>query len=657
MKIERVTISNFRCFGPDPVTIQFREDVTAIVGNNGSGKTAIFAALTKLFGISPSIRALRKSDFHVPINSTGPASGAALFIDCVLGFPELGAEDEGEDSATVPEVFTHMATGDENSPLKVRIRLQATWTDDTTPDGTVEDEVRWITALDDEFTWEECRRVQAVERNYIQLVYVPANRNAFDQVTSLLKGRLWRAARWSNALSQIALKGATDIQKQFDAELPAKFISERLEKRWSEVHQGDTDSKPLLRLVEHETEQLVRRAEFVFFPDEAAQARRLDDLSDGQRSLFHIALTAATLEMERDALAQEPADSVFDQEKLRRTYLTILAIEEPENSLSPFFLSRIMMQARDLGRLDGAQVVISSHSASVLSRVEPEEVRYARMKAKTRQSGVRALALPEAGSDASKYVRLAVKAFPELYFARFVVLAEGDSEAIVLPRLAEAMKFPLDRSFVPIVPLGGRFVSHFWRLLADLNIPYATLLDLDAGRKHGGAGAIAYVVQELADIGNTLDENPFVLSGDIDVDDVDEIDDQELVDEDQAHVWLKALREEGVFFSSPIDLDFSMLLCFGQTYQIKNEGGTGPRTGAQALADKKAVTLKTGGTPDLYDDRWDDDFLWYPYLFISNSKPEIHLAALSKIEDDELASNAPPELLKLVKYVRKSVLG
>jgi hypothetical protein len=74
----------------------------------------------------------------------------------------------------------------------------------------------------------------------------------------------------------------------------------------------------------------------------------LSELSDGQRSLFHIALTAATLETEREAFALPADDSSFEQDKLRRVHLTILAIEEPENSLSPFFLSRIIKQARQI---------------------------------------------------------------------------------------------------------------------------------------------------------------------------------------------------------------------------------------------------------------------------------------------------------------------
>ena len=39
---------------------------------------------------------------------------------------------------------------------------------------------------------------------------------------------------------------------------------------------------------------------------------------------------------------------------------------------------------------------------------------------------------------------------------------------------------------VCVVPLGGRHVNHFWRLLERLEIPYVTLLDLDSGRFQGG---------------------------------------------------------------------------------------------------------------------------------------------------------------------------
>lgn len=655
MKIEKVSMKNFRCFGSRGTKIKLESCVTAFVGGNGSGKTAVFQALSRLFGVTPAQRTVRRQDFHLPADQQELQSGATLSIEVFFSFPELEGLDEDATADAVPEFFLQMAASAPGAPLKARMRLQATWTDDGTPEGSIEEDLRWITTLNDDFEWDDCNRVQAVERGSIQFIYVPAARDAAGQVTALLKGRLWQAAKWSDRFQDETVASAQAIQRQFEREEPARFVSERLARRWKQVHEADTDTMPVLRLVESKFEELVRKAEFSFFPDEAGQERALTDLSDGQRSLFHIALTAATLEVEKDVFAQPADESSFDQEKLRRTSLTFLAIEEPENSLSPFFLSRIVAQAREIGALSSAQVALSSHSPAILSRIEPEEVRYFRLNRQVRRAYVRQLQLPKDNEEASQYVRLAIRAYPELYFARFVVLGEGDSERLVIPRIAEAMGVQLDPSFVPIVPLGGRYVSHFWKLLNDLRIPHATLLDLDLGRAHGGAALIADVVSKLGEIDNDLSENALVEDGTIDPAEVDAIDDSDLLDEGEDNDWLKALREEGIFFSFPLDIDFAMLSAFPDAYKHPNPGGRGPRGGANAIRDKKAVTLKTGGHPELYNNDYDDEFKWYPYLFLDRSKPETHIAALARIEDDDLAENAPPELTALIEHVKRTL--
>lgn len=655
MKIEKVSMKNFRCFGSRGTKIKLESCVTAFVGGNGSGKTAVFQALSRLFGVTPAQRTVRRQDFHLSVDQQELQSGATLSIEVFFSFPELEGLDEDATADAVPEFFLQMTASAPGAPLKARMRLQATWTDDGTPEGNIEEDLRWITTLNDDFEWDDCNRVQAVERGSIQFIYVPAARDAAGQVTALLKGRLWQAAKWSDRFQDETVASAQAIQRHFEREEPARFVSERLARRWKQVHEADTDTIPVLRLVESKFEELVRKAEFSFFPDEAGQERALTDLSDGQRSLFHIALMAATLEVEKDVFAQPADECSFDQEKLRRTSLTFLAIEEPENSLSPFFLSRIVAQAREIGALSSAQVALSSHSPAILSRLDPEEVRYFRLNRRVRRAYVRRLTLPEDNEEASQYVRLAVRAYPELYFARFVILGEGDSERLVIPRIAEAMGVQLDPSFVPIVPLGGRFVSHFWKLLNDLHIPHATLLDLDLGRAHGGAALIADVVSKLGENDNDLSENAFVEAGAIDPDDVGDIEDSDLLDEGEDNNWLQALREEGIFFSFPLDIDFAMLSAFPDAYQHPNPGGRGPRGGANAIRDKKAVTLKTGGHPELYNNDYDDEFKWYPYLFLDRSKPETHIAALAHIEDDDLAENAPAELIALIEHIKRAL--
>lgn len=96
-----------------------------------------------------------------------------------------------------------------------------------------------------------------------------------------------------------------------------------------------------------------------------------------------------------------------------------------------------------------------------------------------------------------------MQAFPEIYFSRLVVLGEGDSEEIVLPRLLAAEGLMVDEAAVCIAPLGGRHVNHFWRLLSGLKIPYVTLLDLDVARHGGGWGGSTTLQRSSISIAQT----------------------------------------------------------------------------------------------------------------------------------------------------------
>lgn len=659
MIIEEIRLSNFRCFGLEQTVINFSHHVTALIGGNGAGKTAALVALSRMFGISRSQRSILKTDFHLGKDDVEVLDSTTLFIETLLAFPELEA-DGADDPGAVAEFWRQMAATADGSALKARIRLQATWVDDGTPDGTVVEDIRWITRMDEEYVWEDCPKLSATDRSSVQMIYVPVNRSANDQVKALLRGRLWRAAKWSTELGETIATNTSAIQGKFSTEKPIEFIKGRLQNRWSQVHAADTDTETVLRLVEGRFESLIGQAEIRFRPDEAGLERELDRLSDGQKSLFQIALTAATLEIEQDAAALEIEGCPFDQSLLRRVPLTILAIEEPENSLSPFFLSRIMQLANDIGEMSTAQVLVASHSASILSRVTPESIRYFRQDQTTTKSSVRELTLPESESDAGAYVRLAVRAYPELYFARFVVLAEGDSEQLVIPRLAEAKGIALDRSFVPIVPLGGRYVSHFWRLLKDLDIPHATLLDLDLGRQHGGANALRTIVAALGEVNETMEDTSAAsISETINLDDLPDIIDEEFTlsePEEEAEIlrgdaWIEALREKNVFFSYPLDIDFSMERAFSDTYRVNNPNGHGPSMTEEQIQKRKKTVLKKSGNPDLYPDVYDLDFIWYSYLFMQKSKPDTHLAAISKIAATDIANNCPEEIEALLKVI------
>lgn len=651
MILEHVRIAGFRSIGAEQV-LSLAETVTTLVGGNGAGKTATLAALVKLFGVTKAQRAIQKSDFHLSLGATELTSGTELSIDVLFSFPEL--VDGVDTSGAVAEFWKQMASSGEKEPLKARMRLQATWTDDGTPEGTIDEELRWVPCLDDAFKWEECQKVAPTDRSAVQMIYIPAARNAGEQVRALLRGRLWRAAKWSSGLSGKVSEHAKVLQTDFSGEHAISFIQERISKRWQQVHTGDTDTDPTIRLIENRFETLVRNAEVRFQPAPDGAERELDRLSDGQRSLFQIALTAATLEIEQSAAAMDPQETPFDQSKLRRVQLTLLAVEEPENNLSPFFLSKIMSLAVEIGAMTTAQVLIASHSASILARAEPRGTRFFRLT-KQRETDIRAIPLPQQAPEAQSYIRLAVRSYPEIYFARFVVLVEGDSERIVIPRIAEAREVPLDQTCVPIVPLGGRFVEHMWRLLTDLGIPHATLLDLDLGRSHGGANAIRLAVAQLAKVDVHVTDDILAHAEGATDDALQALVDEDLYDLNDVNTkgarWRSALRRHGVWFCDPLDLDLSMLMAFQKAYQVSRPGGAGPTQGADALEKQKAATLKTDGAPQHYNSDFDELFRWYPYLFLQKSKPDAHITALARIAPTELATDAPPEIVSLIDHI------
>lgn len=145
-----------------------------------------------------------------------------------------------------------------------------------------------------------------------------------------------------------------------------------------------------------------------------------------------------------------------------------------------------------------------------------------------------------------------------------------------MPRLAEALDFPIDRSFVAMVPLGGRHVNHLWRLLSDLAIPYATLLDLDWGRDGGGWGRIKTTCEQLLAVGRTPTE---VFGAELGVAEIAarlaELAARDPRDTAALQQSINALRSFGVFFAAPLDLDYSMLTAFLAAYQQLEPGMRG----------------------------------------------------------------------------------
>lgn len=590
-------------------------------------------ALQRMFGVVADARRVRRQDFHVPAEEVEEPDERSLMVEAVFAFPELGA---GRDLSSAVPAFWHQMAADQNGTMKCRLRLEATWTNNGL-DGTIDDRLIAIKSHDENYTDEAVAIVRGPTRSQIQFVYVPAVRDAASHLAGLLRGRLWQSIKWSDGFVDELKKSGDGLNDAFLDERGVDSLLSVLTSRWQEVHGAGTHSQPVLRPINSKLEDFVRNLDVVFRPDETGRDRIVSELSDGQRSMFCISLVSATLDVENQI--KERAEG-FDAEAFSMPVLTLVGVEEPENNLMPFYLSRIVEQLREVMASRGGQALISSHSASVLSRIEPKQIRHFRAKSSS-GSSVRKIQLP-AGEDEYKYIREAVRAYPELYFASYVILGEGSSEEVVIPRVAEAIGLPIDRSFVAIVPLGGRHVNHFWRLLNDLDIPHSTLLDLDLGRSGGGHGRIKYAIEQLEAIGVPNDQ---IVSGtSLTVSALAEAS----MSRDVLDQWIAKLRQHRIYYSYPLDIDMSMLVSLPEQYQEVADGGNGPSD----QGDPVSAVLGEKGDASLLEEL---PFTWYRYLFLGRGKPTTHARSLSKVEDSDLALRSPEELRALVDRIASEI--
>lgn len=627
MILKTIRLSNFQCFGSEPTEIHF-DKLTYLIGPNGSGKTAVLQALCKMFSIDPSIRRLKPSDFHVPHDESEAPNERKLWVEAEFELSE--ALDASDDSTTIPPMFSHMRLTSALASPTVRFRLEAIMG----VDGDIDDPALFYVLETDEAGEPiNPHRVPRSDRNLIQVHYLPAKREPSDHVafgTNALLGRLLRSVNWSN--DREAIKNLTDeISDSLSTNDSVSLVSSILQSVWSDLHKGSYFTNPKINFSNSDIESLLRHMSVSFSPGHGQNNVDFSQLSDGQKSMLYLSLVLTSQAVGRRVLKGE--DSTFDPEKLNPPIFTIIALEEPENSLSPHFLGRIVNSLNKLICENDAQALIATHAPSILKRVAPEQIRYLRLGA-DRQAIISYIKLPDENDEAHKFVRQAVQAYPEVYFSRLVILGEGDSEEIVIPRLLEVKGIPADENAITIAPLGGRHVNHFWRLLTGLGIPYITLLDLDLARHQGGWGRINYVNNQLLN----YRPNDILTPGNY----IPKWNESTNLFRERAN-YVDYFESKGIFFSYPLDLDFSMLYSFQDAFEAETETPTESTI--------KAVLGRSYFNSTQYDEDERSLFRAYHKKFKLSSKPASHINALANLSNQDILNNMPESYSRMIDTI------
>lgn len=648
MRISILRVKGYKSFGPNEVIIPLQDKLAAFIGLNSAGKTTALETLKKLFGSSIAEREIYRQDFHIGKDeNSDEITDRELSIEARIDFSE-------EEQDAVPHFFSEMVVDEEGAEPYLRVRLEATWRkSEITPQGEIDVKTYFIKVADGEAEEPDSKKIFPNHfRSLIQVLYVPAIRRPAEQLkyaSGSILYRVLKKIKWDDSFKEEFDKKIDEINGEFKKLPEFGTVQTSITEFWQKFHKDERYKDTLLGFGGSDFDAILKKLEISFSPTGTHKSFGIDELGEGYRSLFYLTLVCALLDIEEKLAATEDDETIG----ITRPLLTILAIEEPENHIAPQLLGRVIKILKTIAEKENSQVLLSSHTPAIIKRLEPEWILHFRITEEY-ETEVNQILLPEKTDEAYKYVKEAIHNYPEIYFARLVVIGEGDSEEVIFNRLMSVLKTNFDDNIITFAPLGHRFVNHIWKLLKALHIPYITLLDLDREREGGGWGRVKYALQQLIQIGIAKKKLLKLSDGTVLSDDrFEKMHTWKIKKEGKVlEEWVDYLKTFNIYYSFPLDLDFLMLTHYTEFYKKAIPKGGGPRipdkTKEATEFDEKVksavkATLKSEkATGETYNAAEKELMIWYNYHFLGRGKPTTHIEVLSSISDKEIQDGLPP---------------
>ena len=473
MYLDRLTAANFRQFGDgkDRLAIQFNKGLTALVGRNDSGKSAVIDAIRyALLTRDQAFIRPELEDFHV----SGGSQADEITICCEL----RGLNDE-EMSAFV-EYLTYEEEG---------VALMVTWT--AKRRSSSPSVRRWVDVAVRSGRDGTGPAFEGSVRDLLATTYLRPLRDAAREMSA------GRGSRLSQILSQVdEIKSGEghsnsipdDIAKvgeylgklgllglaDFFGELMGKHTAIKSTERWlnddymKNLVLDDERIRGKIGLVESGSDALrlrkiLERLELGIAEGQADGTT--GRYGHGSTNLLYIACELLLLGREDEGLP-------------------LLLIEEPEAHLHPQRQLRLvdfLSRAATAGDRS-VQVIVSTHSPNLASTVPLESIV---MMDDSRAFSLAPSATALNSSDYRFLQRFLDVTKANLFFAHGVIIVEGIAEALLIPAISKALGIDLTARGVSIVDVGGTGLGRFGRIFQrrskteQLSIRVACITDAD----------------------------------------------------------------------------------------------------------------------------------------------------------------------------------
>jgi putative ATP-dependent endonuclease of OLD family len=465
MYLSKITIENFRCFGEgaNRFELPLRSGLTALVGENEVGKTAVIDALRFVLGTTDQEwYRLEDTDFH--------EGGTSREIRIVCKFEGLSARDK--------RAFVEYLTYDEKGEDKPVFHVN--WTAKDTGEvykGRPYRRVEVHSGKDGDGP-----SIAPEVRELLRATYLRPLRDA-EQALSAGRG---------SRLAQV-LRHSDQVKKGRDAYDPDILLKEQ---KLSVLGIGD-----LVNALLKEQKGVVGMRDEI-----DANLKRLSLHGDNLKSNINVSGATASKDVRLRELLEKLDLRLGGAGKLglgsdnllfMACELLLLAqenegnkmllIEEPEAHLHPQRQLQVMRFMQEEAKKKGIQIIVTTHSPNLASAIELNNM------VMIRKGHAFSMAEGQTELDHSDYrflERFLDVTKANLFFARGVMIVEGDAENILLPTLAKMLGRDFTEHGVSIVNVGGVGLRRYGRIFQrkdvneeekdkQLDIPVACIADMD----------------------------------------------------------------------------------------------------------------------------------------------------------------------------------